>query len=126
MTSPYHPPVKRSLSIAGHQTSISLEPLFWEMLKSAALREGLAVAALVARIDAEQARADNALTDTEAAELTARIRIEVQRADAAEAKSARLEAALREVLAVAEMGVSHPENWPQFTNARNALSGQEG
>lgn len=54
MQSPYHPPVKRSLSIAGHQTSISLEPLFWEMLKSAAAREGLAVAALVARIDAER------------------------------------------------------------------------
>ena len=54
MTSPYHPPVKRSLSIAGHQTSISLEPLFWEMLKAAAAREGLAVAALVARIDAER------------------------------------------------------------------------
>jgi len=52
--SPYHPPVKRSLSIAGHQTSISLEPLFWEMLKAAAAREGLAIAALVARIDAER------------------------------------------------------------------------
>ena len=48
--SPYHPPVKRSLSISGHQTSISLEPLFWEMLKAAAARQGLAVAALVARI----------------------------------------------------------------------------
>ena len=54
MTSPYHPPVKRSLSIAGHQTSISLEPLFWDMLKAAAVREGVAVAALVARIDAER------------------------------------------------------------------------
>ena len=54
MDSPYHPPLKRSLSIAGHQTSISLEPLFWEMLKAAAAREGLAVAALVARIDAER------------------------------------------------------------------------
>jgi predicted DNA-binding ribbon-helix-helix protein len=52
--SPYHPPVKRSLSIAGHQTSISLEPLFWDMLKAAAAREGLAIAALVARIDAER------------------------------------------------------------------------
>ena len=52
--SPYHPPVKRSLSIAGHQTSISLEPLFWEMLKGAAAREGIAIAALVARIDAER------------------------------------------------------------------------
>ena len=52
--SPYHPPVKRSLSISGHQTSISLEPLFWEMLKTAAARQGLAVAALVARIDSER------------------------------------------------------------------------
>ena len=53
-TSPYHPPVKRSLAIAGHKTSISLEPLFWEMLRTAAADEGLAVAALVARIDAER------------------------------------------------------------------------
>jgi len=52
--SPFHPPVKRSLAIAGHKTSISLEPLFWEMLRDAAAREGLAVAALVARIDAER------------------------------------------------------------------------
>lgn len=52
--SPYHPPVKRSLSIAGHQTSISLEPLFWDMLRAAAAREELAIAALVARIDAER------------------------------------------------------------------------
>ena len=58
MTSPYHPPVKRSLSIAGHQTSISLEPLFWEMLQAAAAAEGMAVAALVARIDAERIRAE--------------------------------------------------------------------
>lgn len=54
MTTPYHPPVKRSLAIAGHNTSISLEPLFWEMLQAAAAAEGLAVAALVARIDAER------------------------------------------------------------------------
>ena len=54
MTTPYHPPVKRSVEIAGHKTSISLEPLFWEMLQAAAAAEGLAVAALVARIDAER------------------------------------------------------------------------
>jgi predicted DNA-binding ribbon-helix-helix protein len=52
--SPYHPPVKRSLTIAGHSTSISLEPLFWDMLRTAASREGVAIAALVARIDAER------------------------------------------------------------------------
>ena len=51
---PYHPPVKRSVAIAGHKTSISLEPMFWDMLRVAAEAEGLAVAALVARIDAER------------------------------------------------------------------------
>jgi predicted DNA-binding ribbon-helix-helix protein len=54
MSNPYHPPVKRSLAIAGHKTSISLEPLFWDMLREAAAAEGVAVAALVARIDAER------------------------------------------------------------------------
>ena len=50
----YHPPVKRSIEIAGHKTSISLEPLFWDLLKHAAAREGLPLNALVARIDAER------------------------------------------------------------------------
>ena len=60
MITHYHPPVKRSLAIAGHQTSISLEPLFWAMLKAAAASEGIAVARLVARIDAERIAADPA------------------------------------------------------------------
>jgi predicted DNA-binding ribbon-helix-helix protein len=51
VTNPYHPPVKRSVEIAGHKTSISLEPLFWDMLKEAATRDGVPVNALVARID---------------------------------------------------------------------------
>lgn len=51
---PYHPPIKRSIEIAGHKTSVSLEPLFWEMLKSAAERENVPLNALVARIDAER------------------------------------------------------------------------
>ncbi len=54
MTSPYHPPVKRSVEIAGHKTSISLEPLFWDWLRRAAEAEGLPLNALVARIDAER------------------------------------------------------------------------
>ncbi|MDE2404990.1 MAG: ribbon-helix-helix domain-containing protein [Sphingomonadales bacterium] len=54
MRTPYHPPVKRSVEIAGHKTSISLEPLFWDMLRDAAAAEGLPVNALVARIDAER------------------------------------------------------------------------
>jgi predicted DNA-binding ribbon-helix-helix protein len=51
---PYHPPVKRSVTVAGHQTSISLEPLFWDMLRAAAEAEGVSVNTLVARIDAER------------------------------------------------------------------------
>lgn len=49
--SPFAPPVKRSVTIAGHQTAISLEPIFWEALRTAAAREGLPLNALVARID---------------------------------------------------------------------------
>ena len=52
----YHPPVKRSVEIAGHKTSISLEPFFWEMLRDAAAAERLPLNALVARIDAERLR----------------------------------------------------------------------
>ena len=52
MTALYHPPVKRSVEIAGHKTSVSLEPLFWELLKTAAQAEGVPINALVARIDA--------------------------------------------------------------------------
>jgi predicted DNA-binding ribbon-helix-helix protein len=54
MPSPYHPPVKRSVEIAGHKTSISLEPLFWDMLRAAAEQEGVPINALVARVDAER------------------------------------------------------------------------
>lgn len=50
----YHPPVKRSMTIAGHQTSISLEPLFWDALKNAAEARQLPVNALVAQIDVER------------------------------------------------------------------------
>ena len=53
----YHPPVKRSVEIAGHKTSISLEPLFWDLLRRAAAREGLPLNALIARIDADRIRA---------------------------------------------------------------------
>ena len=55
---PYHPPVKRSVEIAGHKTSISLEPLFWDMLRDAAAREGVPLNALVARIDEQRIRAE--------------------------------------------------------------------
>ena len=47
--------IKRSLVIAGHRTSISLEEPFWRLLKALASRESLSVAALVARIDSGRA-----------------------------------------------------------------------
>lgn len=47
-------PVKRSIMIAGHSTSISLEPVFWDALREAAEAEKLPLNALVARIDAER------------------------------------------------------------------------
>lgn len=45
-------PVKRSITIAGHQTSISLEPVFWHALEAAAAARRLPLSALVAEIDA--------------------------------------------------------------------------
>ena len=45
-------PVKRSITIAGHPTSISLEPLFWRALEREAFDRRLPVSALVAEIDA--------------------------------------------------------------------------
>ena len=45
-------PKKRSLTIAGHRTSITLEDAFWAELKGAAAEMGLTVAGLVAAIDA--------------------------------------------------------------------------
>jgi predicted DNA-binding ribbon-helix-helix protein len=45
-------PKKRSLTIAGHRTSITLEEAFWRELKAAAAEMGLSVAALASAIDA--------------------------------------------------------------------------
>jgi RimJ/RimL family protein N-acetyltransferase len=50
----FHGPVKRSITIAGHQTSISLEPAFWQALETAAVAWRLPLSALVAAIDAER------------------------------------------------------------------------
>ena len=47
----YSPPVKRSVLIAGHPTSISLEPIFWSALEVAARDAAMPVNALVAEID---------------------------------------------------------------------------
>ena len=50
----YAPPRKRSVLIAGHATSISLEPMFWQALDAAARERGCTLNALVAEIDADR------------------------------------------------------------------------
>jgi predicted DNA-binding ribbon-helix-helix protein len=47
-------PVKRSFTIGGHRTSISLEAPFWDALKAAAANERMPLSNLIARIDAER------------------------------------------------------------------------
>jgi predicted DNA-binding ribbon-helix-helix protein len=46
---------KRSVMIAGHRTSVSLEAPFWEALQALAAARGLSVQALIGRIDAGRA-----------------------------------------------------------------------
>ena len=50
---------KRSVSLAGHRTSVALEPPFWAELEASSKRHGMTLAALVAEIDA--GRADPAI-----------------------------------------------------------------
>ena len=45
---------KRSVSIAGHRTSISLEEEFWDLLKRSAARQGRSLASLIAQIDRDR------------------------------------------------------------------------
>ena len=53
-------PLKRSFTVGGHRTSISLEAPFWEALKTAAAQERVTLSRLIARIDAE--RGDSGLS----------------------------------------------------------------
>jgi predicted DNA-binding ribbon-helix-helix protein len=46
--------VKRSIRIAHHNTSVSLEPEFWDELKAIALQDNLSVTEVIARIDAKR------------------------------------------------------------------------
>jgi predicted DNA-binding ribbon-helix-helix protein len=45
-------PRKRSLTVAGHRTSITLEDAFWRELKAAAAELGMTVSGLASAIDA--------------------------------------------------------------------------
>ncbi len=44
-------PVKRSLTLRGHRTSVSLESAFWQEFRRIAAAEGKSVNALAAEID---------------------------------------------------------------------------
>ncbi len=44
--------IKRSMTIAGHRTSITLEKPFWDQLQKIADQENLSVTEIVRRIDA--------------------------------------------------------------------------
>jgi predicted DNA-binding ribbon-helix-helix protein len=69
--------VKRSVVIAGHRTSVSLEPAFWDALKELAQRRALSINKLIAEIDRD--RAGN---------LSSAIRVYVLRAARAEREEA--------------------------------------
>ena len=50
--------IKRSVNIAGHSTSVSLEEQFWRELKRIADERGISLAALIAEVD-EDRKTDN-------------------------------------------------------------------
>lgn len=50
---------KRSITIAGHRTSISIEDAFWDALREIADSEAKSLATLVAEIDAARASDTN-------------------------------------------------------------------
>ncbi|WP_425331310.1 ribbon-helix-helix domain-containing protein [Paracoccus ravus] len=51
---PMSPPVKRSVTIGGHRTSVSLEDAFWRELREIAKAQEVPAAALIAAIDAKR------------------------------------------------------------------------
>lgn len=56
-TIPYSRPRKRSLTLRGHRTSVSLEEPFWEAFREIARRRGQSVNALASEIDAARGTA---------------------------------------------------------------------
>ena len=50
--------IKRSITIAGHSTSVSLEDEFWQELNNIALVKNISVAALIRKIDESRAKSD--------------------------------------------------------------------
>jgi predicted DNA-binding ribbon-helix-helix protein len=52
-------PVKRSVTLAGHRTSLSLEPEFWDALQEIARLEKASIASLISRIDRGRSAAES-------------------------------------------------------------------
>lgn len=46
--------LKRSVLLAGHRTSVTLEEPFWRALQEAAVRRGVSMNALIAQVDAQR------------------------------------------------------------------------
>lgn len=65
---------KRSVAIAGHRTSVSLEQAFWDALKTIADRRGRSLAGVIAEIDAASGRA---ASGSRAANLSSALRVYV-------------------------------------------------
>lgn len=66
-------PAKRSVTLAGHRTSVTLEPAFWSALKEISEAEGTSLNTLIGTID-EMRLADGGL---EGAGLSSAIRVYV-------------------------------------------------
>ncbi len=51
---------KRSVTLKGHRTSVSLEPEFWTLLESFADADGVSLAKLIAGVDRARLRQETA------------------------------------------------------------------
>lgn len=71
--------VKRSLSLAGHRTSLALEAEFWDVLDRVAEEERLSLAALIGRIDEARIEAGDELNLASACRVWALKRVQAQR-----------------------------------------------
>ena len=52
------PVLKRSVVIAGHKTSVSVEDEFWDSLKEIAVERGMTLAAMIGAIDGDREHAN--------------------------------------------------------------------
>jgi len=72
--------MKHSITLAGHRTSLSLEPVFWDALKALADKRQLSLAQLVGTIDEARAAHADPKGATSAQSLSSYIRVAVMHA----------------------------------------------